>query len=173
MLPCPPTPLPPPFVMYSSQAVEEPRCVRTKYGAWYLPVSMWKPRPADEVWTLSKSNQNVQCFLDWVSCPPNHVIVTFMALLLSFVDWVQVTWDSRYATFNWLGMLIRFQCWEIGEIGEIRDSSTSLPWACYNNYKGLLKANFPHCNANGSRHSCMVLVVCLCRVYNNYSIDVL
>jgi hypothetical protein len=23
--------------------------VRTKYGAWYLPVSMWKPRPADEV----------------------------------------------------------------------------------------------------------------------------
>lgn len=29
-------------------SIEEPRCVKTKYGAWYLPISMWKLRPADE-----------------------------------------------------------------------------------------------------------------------------
>ena len=68
----------PPFCN-PSQAMEEPRCVRTKYGAWYLPVTMWKPRPADVVLDVVLSAcivQNVRYSLE-VSYPPNTLIMTF------------------------------------------------------------------------------------------------
>ena len=48
----------------SLQNVSMPQVVKSRYGAWYLPVNLWQLRPSDEVCALMDIME--QGFFVWV-----------------------------------------------------------------------------------------------------------